>query len=84
MDLSDLFVQLDVNTLRRDFERHREYIDRTIWDLQKVKELAAENLELKLRLSLLVQTLIAKGVFTAEDYAGLVAKAHAVHIKAET
>jgi hypothetical protein len=39
--------------------------------------LAAENLELKLRLGLLVRLLISKGVFTAQEYAALIAEAHA-------
>ena len=77
LDLGSLFVQLDVDTLRRDFERQRDYIDTAVWDLRKLKELAAENLELELRLSLLTQLLIAKKVITAEEYAGLMAKAHA-------
>ena len=41
---------------------------------RKMKELADENLELKLRLGLLVRLLIAKGVITAQEYAGLIAE----------
>jgi hypothetical protein len=41
----------------------------------QVKELARENLELKLRLGLLVRLLISKGVITAEEYAALIAEA---------
>jgi len=44
-------------------------------DVQKVKELAGENLELKLRLGLLVRLLISKGLITAQEYAELVAEA---------
>jgi len=44
-------------------------------DLAGTKDLAKENLELKLRLGLLVRLLIAKGVITAEEYAALVAEA---------
>ncbi len=43
---------------------------------RKMLELAAENLELKLRLGLLVRLLITKGVITAEEYAGLIEQAH--------
>jgi len=41
---------------------------------RKMKELAAENLELKLRLGLLVRLLISKGVITAQEYAALIAE----------
>jgi hypothetical protein len=41
---------------------------------RKLKELAEENLELHLRLGLLVRLLISKGVITAPDYAGLIAE----------
>jgi hypothetical protein len=43
---------------------------------RKVKELAEENLELKLRLGLLVRLLITKGVITAPEFAALIAEAH--------
>ena len=43
---------------------------------RKLQELAEENLELKLRLGLLVRLLIQKGVITAQEYAGLIAAAH--------
>ena len=43
---------------------------------RKLKELAEENLELKLRLGLLVRLLIGKGVITAQEYAALIAAAH--------
>ena len=41
---------------------------------RKMKELADENLELKLRLGLLVRLLISKGVITAQEYAALIAE----------
>ena len=41
---------------------------------RKMKELADENLELKLRLGLLVRLLISKGVITAQQYAALIAE----------
>jgi hypothetical protein len=43
---------------------------------RKLKELAEENLELKLRLALLVRLLVSKGLITAQEYAGLLAAAH--------
>ena len=51
----------------------QEVAERT--DLRKVKELAEENVELKLRLGLLVRLLISKGVISAEEYASLIAGA---------
>jgi hypothetical protein len=41
---------------------------------RKMKELADENLELKLRLGLLVRLLISEGVITAQEYAALIAE----------
>jgi hypothetical protein len=41
-----------------------------------LKNLAEENLELKLRLGLLVRLLITKGVITASEFAALIAGAH--------
>jgi hypothetical protein len=43
---------------------------------RKIKQLAEENLELKLRLGLLVRLLISKGVINADEYATLIAQAH--------
>ena len=40
-----------------------------------LRDLAAENLELKLRLGLLVRLLIGKGLITAQEYAGLFTEA---------
>ncbi len=39
---------------------------------RKMLELAAENMELKRRLGLLVRVLISKGLITAEEYAALI------------
>jgi hypothetical protein len=75
MDLFDILQQRDIRQLRDDLDRLRRQTDVAGWDARKVKELAEENLELKLRLGLLVRVLIAKGVFTAEEYAGLIAEA---------
>jgi len=60
--------------LRGQVDRMRTERDLANWDLRKVKELADENLELRLRLGLLVRLLITKGLITAEDYAALIAQ----------
>ena len=77
MSFDDLLLQKDVNELHAQLDRLQLEHDQTHWDLGKVKELAAENVDLKLRLGLLVRLLIAKGVFTAEEYAKLIADARA-------
>ena len=48
---------------------HRERLERDLAgsDLAKVKQLAEENLELKLRLGLLLRLLISKGVIDAHE-----------------
>jgi len=76
MNLYDLLLQKDVNELYKQFDRLQLEHDQKSWDLGKVKELAEENMELKLRLGLLIRLLIAKGVFTAEEYAKQVAEAY--------
>jgi hypothetical protein len=75
MDITELLSLLDIRQLQREVAELRERHDSTVWDLPRVKELAEENVELRLRLGLLVKLLIAKGVFTAEEYAGLLATA---------
>ena len=77
MDFYDLLLQKDINELHAQLDRIQLEHDTTRWDLAKAKELAAENLELKFRVGLLVRLLITKGVFTAEEYATLMAKARA-------
>jgi hypothetical protein len=77
MNFYDLLLQKDVNELHAQFDRLQLEHDTAHWDLAKVKELAAENLELKFRVGLLVRLLIAKGVFTAEEYATLMTGARA-------
>jgi hypothetical protein len=75
MDLFDILQQADINELRRELAALRRHSDLAAWDMRKVKELAEEHLELKLRVGLLVRLLIAKEVFTAEELAGLIAEA---------
>jgi hypothetical protein len=75
MDAWDYLQDHEIRQLREQVERLRSEHDLANWDLKKVRELAEENLELRLRLALLVRLLIAKGVFTAEEYASLLAAA---------
>jgi hypothetical protein len=65
-----------IQDLREQLEQLRSQHDLANWDLPKLKDVAAENLELRLRLGLLVRLLITKGVFSAEEYASLIASAH--------
>ena len=76
----DLFDFLWNVSQERQLEELRGQLDqvRLEHDLaggdRKMKELADENLELKLRLGLLVRLLISKGVITAQEYAALIAE----------
>jgi hypothetical protein len=63
-----------IDELRKHLDRVRLEQDLGGGDLRrKVQELAEDNVELKLRLGLLVRLLIGKGLFTAEEFAGLIA-----------
>lgn len=79
MDVFDLVwlaaQEKEIGEVREQVERARLERDLAGWDLRKVKELAEENVELKLRLGLLVRLLISKGVISAEEYAALIAGA---------
>ena len=79
MDIGDILwlasQEKEIGEVREQVERMRLERDLAAWDLPKVKELAEENLELKLRLGLLVRLLISKGVIGAEEYASLLAGA---------
>ncbi len=75
MGILEMLHEFDIRELRSDLERLRAERDRTVWDVTKVRQLADENLELKLRLGLLVRLLIAKGVISAEEYATLITQA---------
>lgn len=80
--MSDLFVNLirDAATPSiSDVANLRAALQETKWDLQNVKELAEENLELKLRLAMLVRLLISKGVITAEEYASTIVARRECH-----
>ena len=72
MDLLDLLWNRGQDRRLDEVCAHVERLERaggpgTLGDLAK------ENLELKLRLGLLVRLLISKGVISAEEYAGLIA-----------
>jgi hypothetical protein len=81
MDFLDLVWNVSqersLGQIREQVERMRLERDLAHWDLPKVKELAEENVELKLRLGLLVRLLISKGVITAAEYARLIGEARA-------
>jgi len=78
----DLFDSLRNVSQERQLEELRGRLDRVRLehdlaggDRRTVKELVEENLELTLRLGLLVRLLITKGVITAPEYAALIAEA---------
>jgi hypothetical protein len=79
MDIFDLLWNVSqerqIGELRSRLDQMRLEQDLAGGDRRTVKELAEENLELKLRLGLLVRLLISKGVITAEEYAALIAEA---------
>jgi hypothetical protein len=79
MDLLDFVWNVSqerqLDELRGQLDRARLEDDLAGGAPRKLKELAEENLELKLRLGLLVRLLIAKGVITAREYAALIAEA---------
>jgi len=75
MDPFDFLWNVDqerqIEDLRGRLDRVRLEHDLGAPDVQKIKKLAEDNVELKLRLGLLVRLLISKGLITAEEYAGL-------------
>ena len=81
MELLDILWNIDqqrqLNELRTHVDRVRLEHDVARPDHTKAKDLAAENLELKLRLALLVRLLVTKGVITASEYAALIAESRA-------
>ena len=74
MSLSDLFRQVEIDQLREEADQIRRRHAAFVPDTSHLKELADENLELRLRVALLIRLLIAKGVFTAEEFAALLAE----------
>jgi hypothetical protein len=77
MDLFDLLwlrsQDARIDEIRDRIER-RDLEQAQAGGQAKLLELAKENVELKLRLGLLVRLLISKGIFTAEEFAGLIAE----------
>jgi len=79
MDLLDLLWNASqesrLGEVRQQLDRMQTDGDLANWN---VRDVAAENVELKLRLSLLVRLLVSKGVITAEEYAGLIAETRSI------
>jgi hypothetical protein len=73
--LWNISQERQIDELRVRVDRERLQRDSVGWDLATVKQLAEENLELKLRLGLLLRLLISKGVITAQEYAAMIAEA---------
>jgi hypothetical protein len=76
VDFIDLLWEMDqssrISDVREQVDRLQKERDERGYD---VRQLAAENVELKLRIGLLVRLLISKGVMTAAEYASLLAGA---------
>jgi hypothetical protein len=79
MDLFDFLWNLDqehqLKDLRGQLDRVRLEHDLATASPHNPKALAEENVELKLRLGLLVRLLISKGIISAQEYAALIAEA---------
>ena len=88
MDLLDFLWNVNqerqIGELRGQLRQVRLEYDLAAWDLEKVKDLAEENLELKLRLGLLVRLLVKKGLITAQEFAALLAEARSTSSTAIT
>jgi hypothetical protein len=76
MDLLDLLWNRDQDRRLDELRDHLDQVrsQQAAGNPLSPQQLAAENLELKLRLGLLVRLLISKGVISAEEYAGLIAQ----------
>lgn len=71
---ADLGQELAIHRVQSEVAQFREEHERLVEDnFHSSKELREENLQLKLRLGLLVRLLILKGVISAEEYAKLIA-----------
>jgi hypothetical protein len=79
MDLFDFLWNLSqerqLAELRGRLDHTQLEHDLAVQNPRGMKELAEENIGLKLRLGLLVRLLIAKGVITAQEFAALIAEA---------
>jgi hypothetical protein len=72
----DLLYRQRIGQLREQLQQIQAEKDLAAWDVRKVRELAEENLELKLRLGMLIRLLITKKVITAQEYACMIAEGH--------
>jgi hypothetical protein len=72
--LWNLTQEHQLQELRGRLDQVRLEHDLSAGDPRKSEKLVEENLELKLRLGLLVRLLISKGVITAQEYAALIAE----------
>jgi hypothetical protein len=72
--LWNLDQEQQLNELRGRVDQIRLEHDLSAGDPRQLEKLVEENLELKLRLGLLVRLLISKGVITAQEYAALIAE----------
>jgi hypothetical protein len=81
MDPLDFLWNLDqehqLGELRKRLDRARLEQDLAGSDVKQIKQLTEENLDLRLRLGLLVRLLIAKGHITAQEYALMLAETRA-------
>ena len=78
MDLLDLLwlrsQDQRIDEIRNQLERRDLDWERAGGGPARLQEMAKENLELKLRLALLIRLLISKGIFAAEEFASLIAE----------
>lgn len=74
MSLWDLFQEKDLQDLRERMDRLQLQKDMQSWDAKRINDLAEEVIEARLRIDVLTRLLIAKGIFSAEDFAGLISQ----------
>ena len=77
MDVFDLLWNVSqerqLEELRGRLDRAQLEQDLSVGNPRNPRELSEENLQLKLRLGLLVRLLISKGLISAQEYAALIA-----------
>lgn len=71
MSLWDLFQERDLQELRQRMNRLQSQTESQYSDSKKLKDLTEEVIETRLRVDVMIKLLIAKGVFSAEEFAGL-------------
>jgi len=81
MDFLDLLWETGQNSriaeVSERVEKLRQQQQLPDGDFRTVAELAAENMELKLRLGSLVRLLVNKQIITVEEYAAMIAESRA-------